>query len=514
MYVEIRGMLKQKYGISAIAKKLNISRTTVYRYLEKTPEEMAEWCASTMTRSKKLDKHKELILHWLREYPDLTAAQVYDWLQEKYSGCSVGESTVRNYVKSLRDEYDIPRIVSTRSYEAIPDPPMGEQMQVDFGFITVKDKDGKPIKMYFIVFVLSHSRYKYVEWLNRPFTTKDVVATHKNAFIAFNGVTKEVVYDQDRLMVVSENVGDILLTEEFQQYVNEMKFNVKLCRKADPESKGKVENVVGFVKKNFANNRIYHNIDSWNEQSRKWLERTGNGKMHNGTKKRPAEVFLLEKQHLRQVISKNKNNKNSIARNVRKDNTVLYLSNRYSVPLGTFHQNPEVHLYTTEENILVIYVKDSGVVLAKHQICSEKGELIQNRSHRRDRTKGIEEYMGHTSQYFSNQEEIKFYLNELKKRYSRYFRDQLTLLNKCIDTDTEAIIDDALTLCIERELFSANDFRDVVNLLKRQRQVNDTNANADDFGTRCIDIAEFTIDEKANQRPIEQYVTILEEDAL
>lgn len=38
------------------------------------------------------------------------------------------------------------------------------------------------------------------------------------------------------------------------------------CRKADPESKGKIENVVGFIKHNYAKHRVFHNIDSRNEQ--------------------------------------------------------------------------------------------------------------------------------------------------------------------------------------------------------------------------------------------------------
>lgn len=61
MYIEIRGLIKQKYSISQIAKKLNVSRNTVYKYMKKTPDEMAEWAASTMVRRKKLDEHKELI---------------------------------------------------------------------------------------------------------------------------------------------------------------------------------------------------------------------------------------------------------------------------------------------------------------------------------------------------------------------------------------------------------------------------------------------------------------------
>ena len=140
MYVEIRGMLNQKYSISTIAKKLNISRNTVYKYISKSPEEMAEWTASTMTRSKKLDIHKELILYWLREFPDLTAARYRDWLKEKYPRYKVGESTVRSYVRGLREEYRIPKEASIRDYQAIPDPPMGEQIQVDFGFKTVKNQ--------------------------------------------------------------------------------------------------------------------------------------------------------------------------------------------------------------------------------------------------------------------------------------------------------------------------------------------------------------------------------------
>ncbi|KKB33286.1 hypothetical protein [Bacillus thermotolerans] len=59
---------------------------------------MAEWVESIQTRSKKLDPYKKIILSWLREHPDMSAAQVEDWLKEKYEDLEVGESTVRSYV--------------------------------------------------------------------------------------------------------------------------------------------------------------------------------------------------------------------------------------------------------------------------------------------------------------------------------------------------------------------------------------------------------------------------------
>jgi hypothetical protein len=38
-------------------------------------------------------------------------------------------------------------------------------------------------------------------------------------------------------------------------------------------SKGRVEKLVDYVKDNFASNRIFHNIDRWNEDCLKWLRR-------------------------------------------------------------------------------------------------------------------------------------------------------------------------------------------------------------------------------------------------
>ncbi|MCT1905574.1 DDE-type integrase/transposase/recombinase, partial [Oceanobacillus sojae] len=96
---------------------------------------------------------------------------------------------------------------------------------------------GKEKKLYFISFVLSHSRYKYVAWLSRPFTTKDMIQAHEDAFQYFGGIPYELAYDQDSLIVVSENEGDLILTSEFQAYREERKLKLFVCRKADPESK-------------------------------------------------------------------------------------------------------------------------------------------------------------------------------------------------------------------------------------------------------------------------------------
>ena len=52
-------------------------------------------------------------------------------------------------------------------------------------------------------------------------------------------------------MLVSENHGDLLLTQEFRSYVSYRGFSLHFCRKSDPQSKGKVENVIRYIKYNF-----------------------------------------------------------------------------------------------------------------------------------------------------------------------------------------------------------------------------------------------------------------------
>ena len=73
--------------------------------------------------------------------------------------------------------------------------------------------------------------------------------------------------------MVEENKGDLILTEQFKAYSNQRRFKLHFCRKSDPESKGKVENVVKYVKQNFLYNRSFTDIDTLNEEALAWLAR-------------------------------------------------------------------------------------------------------------------------------------------------------------------------------------------------------------------------------------------------
>ena len=109
--------------------------------------------------------------------------------------------------------------------------------------------------------------------------------------------------------------------------------------------------MVKYFKNNFATHRLFWNISSWNQSFLDWLKRTGNYNIHGTTKKIPAQVFLEEQQYLRPVPVMTITEE-IITRTVRKDNTVLYKGNRYSVPLGTYR--PEMVLKVIEQDGAVI----------------------------------------------------------------------------------------------------------------------------------------------------------------
>ena len=464
IYQEVHRLKKMGFSNSKIAKKLQISRNRVIDYLNMSPDAFADFIASLQNRTKKLDPYHSVILTWLKDHPDATSAQIYDWLQDKYDIQSVAENTVRNYVNHLREHHHIPKETVSRVYGAVDELPPGKQMQVDFGELTVDTSSGGRQKLYVAGFILSHSRFKYVEWLDRPLRTDDLIRMQDNAFHYFGGMTEEIVYDQDRLLTVSENAGDLNLTEAFTQYQRFRRFKVELCRKSDPESKGKVEQVIKYVKNNFAKHRVFDNLDAWQQSALKWLKRTGNHKVHHNIKKRPFEVHALEKPHL-QTVSGNyvlaHISPTNITRKIHKDNVIRFEGNRYSVPLGTFQSgSANVAYVSVTDTHLKIALQPEGQPIARHRLSESKGQIITDASHRqRPQTKRAQ-LTAEVSEALADTELSAWLVATLQDHYPRHLVDQLRVVLSAAEK-YPAHIHAAINELKRLGLSSANDLRDI-----------------------------------------------------
>lgn len=511
MFAEIKKYKTKGFNKSQVARRLEIDYKTVLKYWDMSPDDFAKLRQRAEYREKKVDKYRDQILEWIREYRDLSSSQIYDWLEERYKCLDFKERTLRLYVNNLREEYNLPKIVTTRQFEEVNELPMGYQAQVDLGQIWLKRPDKTRIKVYCFGMVLSHSRYKYIYWTDRPFTTQTFIEAHNKAFEFFGGMPKEIVYDQDRVAVVSENHGDIIYTEGFQNYINIMKFKIYLCRGYDPQTKGKIEAVVKYAKNNFAKHRIFVDIDSFNDDSLKWLERRGNKKVHETTKKVPAEVFTLEKEHLQPIptLFSNITNSNSLTYIVRKNNTVFYKQNRYQVPKGTYSPGKEVKLVISKD-IMEIRDQDTDQLIIRHKICQEKGKLVQMEGYDREKSKtyATDEIYDKTFKILGSTEEAKEFIDVLRVEKPRHFKEQCMLIINTAKTQDISIIQRSLDYCIQRKLFSAGLLKDTIEYLKltQNRQLNIKYTKAD------ISVPSKYQDLKPQIRDIKEYMSALKED--
>jgi transposase len=469
VYEEIHKLKNRGYSKRRAARELDVSRDTVDKYWEMSEDEYAVCLIESKRRTKLLDPYREYIEGQLRQYTEITGGIIHDHLLEGYPEMGVSARTVREYVAMLREELGLPRMVKIRQYSEVAELPFGFQAQVDMGEKAMRDFYGKVVKVYIFAMVLSHSRKKFVYFQDHRFNAHEFVFAHDLAFRYFGGRTTEIAYDQDRVMAVSENAGDLILTEEFSAYSRYAGFSIRLCRVHDPESKGKIEAVIKYVKNNFLSCREYPGIARLNSDGLAWLERTANEKKHETTKMVPNRVFLEEIKHLKPVptVSEPILPKTAI---IRPTNVVHYRQNRYAVPKGTYFPGRKAHIEADEEKGTVsFYDSESGELLASHTIYYGVGKGVGlPRNAERFRETKYQALKIKVLQWFEGTPHASVYIERLVEKYPRYIRDQLSIIRRAQELYTKQEVERAIVYCTGRELYSANDLRDALEYFRRE----------------------------------------------
>jgi len=471
MFHETHKLKREGFSDAWIARYLVLNRRTVKKYLNMNEEEFLSIKGSEQSRKKRLDPYQDFVRMRLEECPEASAAQVHDWLKENFEDfIEVNEKTVFNFVLTVRNKYDIPKLFHYRDFGKVEELPYGKQAQVDFGEYHMTTGEGTRKKVYFFAMVLSTSRQKYVVYRDSPFTTRAVIDAHEQCFIFFMGVTEQVVYDQDKLMLVSENHGDLLLTEEFRSYVNYRGFRLHFCRKADPQSKGKVENVIRYIKYNFLRGRKYINTPLLNQQSEQWLSRTANAKVHASTKKIPGEEWEQEKVFLKPLEWAYHTEQGHQWYNVRKDNTIAYKGNFYCLTKGTYTGPQTRVIVKLIDNYLVISNADQNEI-ARHKRATGKGKLIGNNNYKRDYSLKIDELMDQVAANYNDPAMARDFFNQIRKDNPRYIRDQLMLIKKQTQTYGMKVMEQALRFCLQNKIFKATDMGSVAKKIHTENNI-------------------------------------------
>lgn len=463
MYYEIRRLSRLGFKAARIGRYLGIDRRTVEKRLAMDQQAYERFLLSSQDRAKKLSPYEDFVKSKLEAFADTSTAQMFDWLKERYTDLpKVSTRTVYNFVMYVRSKHNLPVVPSQRDYFPVEELPFGYQAQVDFGQYNMRVTSGGKKKVWFFAMVLSRSRYKFVLFSDKAFTTMTVCQVHEQAFGYFGGIPEVVVYDQDRTLLVDENLGQLLLTSGFCQYVRARGYKLHFCRKADPESKGKVESVIQYVKKNFLYNRPYTDLETLNDEAVAWLGRTANYLKHHVTKISPIEAFHTEQSYLNtyKPLPMEHNSDKEMSYLVRKDRTVNYRGNFYSVPPAVY-QGADTFVFIKEQDSHLFIYNLAWEHICRHKIPEGSGKKVINTNHKRDHSLSIEKLMEDASEHFTDKMNALAYLNQIRETYPRYIRDQVQAILRAVRSENAEVADKSLAFCLKNQVFNAVDFEQV-----------------------------------------------------
>jgi hypothetical protein len=272
-------------------------------------------------------------------------------------------------------------------------------------------------------------------------------------------------------MVVSENRGDIIYTKDFKQFIEEMNLKMYVCRKSDPESKGKIENVIKFIKGNFLRIRDFENIEEAQERLFKWLNRRANGKISLATRRIPKEMFTEEKAHLRVLKNSIYRKDTSNTRERRKADIMGQISvnaSKYPVPLE--YRDREVDIYRTAERLFIYDIR-SGEKIKEHAISPIPGSRIQNRARHHRKELNQRELKERLKRLFALDSWSEF-VDKNFRMYTRYFRDQYNdALKKFSQGIEREHLRQAIDLCLENQTYSMANLADTYQYYQQEAEL-------------------------------------------
>jgi transposase len=292
-----------------IAQDLKVSRPTVHKYKVWAegqgylqPEQPLPELASLLAAlgpvapppqmSSSLVAYQPFIEQLLGQGVELTA--IWQRLQENYDYPG-SYSAVRRFVRRLRP-------VEPEAFVRVQTAP-GEELQVDFANVgqLFEPSSGRQRAAYLFVATLSYSRHQYAEFV---FDQKvpTWLALHRRAFDSFGGVPQRVVPDNLKAAVVQALVYDPVLGEAYRRLALHYGFVISPTKPGTPRHKGKVENGVHYVQRNFLAGQQF--VDSYvgNERLWVWVREVAGTRIHGTTRQPPLRLFYEYEQAALQAL--------------------------------------------------------------------------------------------------------------------------------------------------------------------------------------------------------------------
>lgn len=244
-------------------------------------------------------------------------------------------------------------------------PVPGEYLVIDWGTLL-----GRQI----FCAILPWSRYRFVRFAanQQRETTLGLLA---ECFEEVGGVPGAVLADRMGCLKTITVANVVVPHPEYVRFAAHFGFRPDFCEAADPESKGVVEALVGYVKADLViPEGPWETLTAANAAARAWCGEV-NGRVHSETAAVPAERLLTERTVLHALPTLRPPLRRGELRKVDRLATVRFGSARYSVPARLIGQTVEILARDGE----VVLLAD-GTEVARHPLVAP-GEVALQDAH-------------------------------------------------------------------------------------------------------------------------------------
>ena len=353
-------------------QQLTVAQTA--RALGLHPRTVAKWAGTEqfrpragVARASKLDPFKGQIVRWLDAHP-YSAQQIFQRLGE--AGYVGGISIVKDYVCRIRP----------RHQEAFLklDFAVGECAQIDWGEWGTIAVGSTRRRLSFFLMVLCYSRLMYLEFTVSQ-KMEFFLACHENAFAAFGGVPSRLMVDNLKSAVLQRLVGAApVFNPKYLDFSRHWGFKISPCNVRADNEKGRVENGVGFIKKNLLAGLELADFSAMKPQATLWLDTVANVRIHRETHQRPIDRFEDERAHLLPLNPAGFDLARVCTPSATKQFRVPLDSNHYTVPSRYAGQRLTLKAYAER-----VCIYDREQLIALHPRSMDRHKQIEDPDHER-----------------------------------------------------------------------------------------------------------------------------------
>jgi transposase len=330
-----------------IAQALGISVRTVWR-IAKEPavtsgDDRAARRARRLGRPPVADTVPALLRTWLTTEPDLPPGEVHRRLDE--AGHALGLSTVYRLLGATRPT--LPASVQVR-FAGVA----GEFAQFDFGHVEVRLVDGARRRIHFAAYRLKWSRWMFVTVVPNE-RAEALIRSLLAAFAASGGVPLRVVFDNPKTVVLRREAGRPVWHPTLAQVVLDYGTSIERCTPHQPQQKGSVEHLVGFVKRAFFRARRFQDLTSdLPQQLTAWLDEVNTIRPSRATGVPPAVRLAEEQARLTALAIPPADYGLHVPVTVGPTAMVTYQGVRYAMPAKACGLPATLHLYPDRVRIV------------------------------------------------------------------------------------------------------------------------------------------------------------------